>query len=202
MVLPRLSSCQLWAAPLPITSSTWVMSSPAFWPKAMASLRPCTRPAMQTWLTILVSWPAPLSPISVKALEKAMPTGLMLSNAAASPPHITVRMPFCAPAWPPDTGASMKCSPSCLAAAWSSRATSAEAVVWSTITAPGFMPAKAPSGPSVTERRSSSLPTQLNTTSAPAAARRGKGALDGWAVAENSAHQAVDLAGLRLYTVT
>ena len=41
MVLPRLSSCQLWAAPLPITSSTWFMSSPAFCAKAMASLRPC-----------------------------------------------------------------------------------------------------------------------------------------------------------------
>jgi hypothetical protein len=45
---------------------------------------------------------------------------------------------------PPDTGASMKCRPRERAAAASSRATSAEAVVWSTKMAPGCMPAKAP----------------------------------------------------------
>jgi hypothetical protein len=37
----------------------------------------------------------------------------------------------------------------------------------------GAMPAKAPSAPSVTERRSSSLPTQQNTMSAPCGASRG-----------------------------
>jgi hypothetical protein len=40
MVLPRLSICQLCAAPLPMTSSTCFMSSPAFWPKAMPSDSP------------------------------------------------------------------------------------------------------------------------------------------------------------------
>ena len=35
-------------------------------------------------------------------------TGLTRSNTGASPPHITVSKPFCAPPWPPDTGASMK----------------------------------------------------------------------------------------------
>ena len=35
------------------------MSSPARMPKLMPSDRPCTRPAMQIWLTILVSWPEP-----------------------------------------------------------------------------------------------------------------------------------------------
>ncbi len=41
---------------------------------------------------------------------------------------------------------------------------------------PAAMPASAPSGPRITERRSSSLPTQENTNAAPAAASRGVGA--------------------------
>jgi osmotically-inducible protein OsmY len=40
MVLPRLSICQLCAAPLPITSSTWLHVQPGRWPKAMASTGP------------------------------------------------------------------------------------------------------------------------------------------------------------------
>jgi hypothetical protein len=56
------------------------------------------------------------------------------------------------------------------------------------------MPAKAPSGPSATERRSSSLPTQQNTSSRPPAASRGVAA----AVPLNSPHQACALAALRL----
>ena len=84
---------------------------------------------MQIWLTILVSSPAPLGPMRVTARANAMATGLACSKAAASPPHITVSTPFCAPASPPDTGASTKCRPRERAAAASSRATSAEAVV-------------------------------------------------------------------------
>ncbi|MCY1546577.1 hypothetical protein D9M68_825790 [compost metagenome] len=53
---------------------------------------------MQIWLTILASWPAPLVPSSVKAREKAMAAGCAFSNAAVSPPHITVSRPFWAPA--------------------------------------------------------------------------------------------------------
>ena len=90
-------------------------------------------------------------------------TGRARSKAAGSPPHITVSAPFSAPAWP-------------LPAAASSRATSAEAVVLSIRMVPSPMPAKAPSSPSTTPRRSSSLPTQENTISAPSAAWRGVGA--------------------------
>ncbi len=172
----------------------------------MASLRPCTRPAIQIWFTILASWPAPLAPSNVKARENAWATGCAASKAAWSPPHITVSRPFCAPAWPPDTGASTKLSPRFLAAVYNSRATLAEAVVWSTNTAPGAMPAKAPSAPKVTLRRSSSLPTQQKTSSACCAARRGVRA---WfrvlfepLAPVNSSHHAIDLATVRLYTVT
>ena len=194
MVGPRLSICQLCAAPLPITPSTAFMSSPARSPKAIASASPCTSPAMAIWLTILASWPAPFGPSSVTALANAIATGLMVSKAAASPPHITVSAPLMAPRLPPETGASMNFRPRLSASAPSSRATSAEAVVWSTKIAPGFMPAKAPPSPSTTERRSSSLPTQAKTMSAPCAASRGVAALR----PPNSAAQAVAFAALRL----
>jgi len=59
------------------------------------------------------------------------------------------------------------------AAAATSRATIAEVVVWSTSTAPGFMPASTPVSPWTTDLTSSSLPTQVNTKSAPAAAAAG-----------------------------
>ena len=74
-------------------------------------------------------------------------TGSAAAKSASSPPHITVRTPFSAPAWPPETGASMNLKPLALAASASSRASSAEAVVLSISMAPGFMPAKAPSSP-------------------------------------------------------
>ena len=61
--------------------------------------------------------------------------------------------------------------------------------------APGCMPARAPLSPSTTERRSSSLPTQLNTKSAPAAAAAGVAA---WRVPGNWAQNAVALAAVRL----
>ena len=67
MVLPRFSICQDPAAPLEITSSTACPSSPAFCAKASPSDSPCNSPAMQIWLTILVSCPAPTAPISRQA---------------------------------------------------------------------------------------------------------------------------------------
>ena len=53
---------------------------------------------------------------------------------------MTVSTPFSAPAWPPETGASMKSKPRFFASAWSSRAISADAVVWSMNTAPLLTP--------------------------------------------------------------
>src|SRR5262249_25792139 len=75
---------------------------------------------------------------------------------------------------------------------------SAEAVVLSTKIAPWLMPAKAPLSPSTTARRCSSLPTQQNTISRPAAASLGVRAADPlcfWV-------QASALAKVRLYTTT
>src|SRR6266852_5851999 len=60
------------------------------------------------------------------------------------------------------------------------------------------MPAKAPSAPSVTARRSLSLPTQHITKSCPSAAAFGVGAV----LPPNFSAQALDLASVRLKTVT
>ena len=68
------------------------------------------------------------------------------------------------------------------AASASSRATSAEAVVLSIRITPDVMPDNAPSAPIVTERRSSSLPTQVKTKSASRAASAGvAAAVPNWA---------------------
>ena len=88
-----------------------------------------------------------------------------------------VSWPFSAPACPPLTGASRNPTPLAAATAASSRARSADAVVWSMSTEPADMPASTPSSPSVTLRTSASLPTQTNTKSAPAAACAGVGAV-------------------------
>src|ERR1700744_753800 len=120
------------------------------------------------------------------------------AEAASLPPHITVSTPFSAPAWPPDTGASTNLKPALVAAASSSRATSAEAVVWSTKVAPFFTPANAPSGPIVTARRSLSLPTQHITKSWPSAAAFGVAAV----LPPNLSAHSFALAAVRLYTVT
>ncbi|MND08524.1 hypothetical protein D3C83_311940 [compost metagenome] len=63
-----MSICQDWAAPLEMTPMTFSMSRPAFLPKLIASDRPCRMPTMATWLTILVSWPAPGAPIRAHIL--------------------------------------------------------------------------------------------------------------------------------------
>ena len=137
------------------------MSRPAFWPKAIASDRPWTSPAIAIWLTILASCPEPLGPSSVIALANAIATGFAASNAAASPPHITVSAPFDRADVAAGDRRVDECRPSsCRRAPASSRATLAEAVVWSTKTAPWLHAGEGAVAPSVTERRSSSLPTQ------------------------------------------
>src|SRR5215475_12129392 len=60
------------------------------------------------------------------------------------------------------------------------------------------MPAKAPSAPTVTARRSLSLPTQHITKSCPSAAAFGVGAV----FPPNLSAHCLDLAAVRLYTVT
>ena len=68
MVPARFSICHDPEAPWLMAASTLSVSSPALREKSRASARPWMRPPMQTWLTILVSWPLPTSPTSTIAL--------------------------------------------------------------------------------------------------------------------------------------
>ena len=90
---------------------------------------------------------------------------------------MTVRAPLRAPDSPPETGASMNPTPRRPASSCSSWAKRAEAVVWSTSTDPAAIDSSAPPGAAVTDR-TSSLPTQTNTISVPAAACAGVGAAE------------------------
>ena len=82
------------------------------WRNGCLPTRPCTSPAMQIWLTILASWPGAggAQQVARRARRPRSPAR-RARTAPASPPHITVSTPFSAPAWPPETGASMKSKP-------------------------------------------------------------------------------------------
>ena len=99
---------------------------------------------MQIWLTIFASCPQPAGPRRLVNLAYAESSVRTESNASKSPPAITVSVPFCAPVCPPETGASTKPIPRARAAAASSRANSADVVVWSTKIEPRAMVEKAP----------------------------------------------------------
>ena len=114
-------------------------------------------------------------PSGRQARAKLMITGSARAKASASPPHITVSTPFSAPAWPPETGASTKAKPLPRPPRRRVRARlRRRPSCCRRRRRPCAMPAKAPSGPSVTERRSSSLPTQENTKSWPLGGLRGR----------------------------
>ena len=61
-------------------------------------------PARITWLTALTAWPAPIGPTWVIVVPSAARTGRARSTSAASPPTKIVRVAFCAPSLPPETG--------------------------------------------------------------------------------------------------
>jgi hypothetical protein len=129
MVWPRLSICQDCAAPLPMTSITLSMSRPA----RPAEVHALGEPLHQAGDADLVDHLGELAgaggPIRVTARAKASITGRARAKALPRRRTSPSAAPFSAPAWPPETGASMKCDALLLADAASSRATSAEAVV-------------------------------------------------------------------------
>jgi hypothetical protein len=118
-------------------------------------------------------------------------------TAASLPPHMIASAPFSAPAWPPDTGASTTLRPRASPSSARRRASRADAVVWSTKSAPAAIAPNAPSAPIVTSSTSRSAPTQAITASAPAAASAALAA----ALPPCASTQARAFSGLRLWTV-
>ena len=97
MVGPRLSICQLCAAPLPITPSTAFMSSPARSPKAIASARALHQPGDADLVDHLGQLAGARAQQRDGARERHRHRLHRSRTAAASPPHITVSAPLMAP---------------------------------------------------------------------------------------------------------
>ena len=96
---------------VPMTSSTIFGSAPSLAPNTAASAIAAVWTPTSSWLTSFTACPAPTAPQRRMFLPNARNTGSATSNAAGSPPAITVSVPACAPAGPPDTGASRNCAP-------------------------------------------------------------------------------------------
>ena len=96
---------------VPITSRSTRGSAPSFVPNTAASIAAAAWTPTRSWLTSLTTWPAPAGPHSLMFLPNARNTGSARSKAACAPPTITVNVPACAPAGPPEIGASMNSAP-------------------------------------------------------------------------------------------
>ena len=115
---------------------------------------------MQIWFTIFASCPGARRPDQRRLLRVAGEQRLRARETLSLPPAITVSVPVCAPFSPPETGASRRVEAARLRPLRElAREHGRHAGV---IDEHGARrdPAKAPSGPSTTARRSSSLPLQ------------------------------------------
>ena len=137
--LVRFSICQLCAAPLEITSTTplrYPGPPRAHQAKGFGhALHDAGDADLIDHLGELSgtgraqhAWPA-------GRIDRHHRFGLGISGFGV-PPHMMPSLPLTAPAWPPETGASTKSKPRFVPLPASSRAMPAEAVVWSTNSAP------------------------------------------------------------------
>src|SRR6266849_1294924 len=122
---------------VPITSSTTRGSAPSFAPNTAASAMAAVCTPTRSWLISFTTCPAPAGPQSLMFLPKARNTGRARSNAPWSPPTITVSVPACAPAGPPETGASRNSAPRSRPIAAQRRLCATLTVEWSAYICPG-----------------------------------------------------------------
>ena len=98
-------------------------------------------------------------------VEIASSTGCALANAASDPDAITVIVPACAPALPPDTGASSIRNPAAAIFGSSARAASGAMVAQHRITAPFASFARQPCAPNSTSSVCAAFTTNTTTAS-------------------------------------
>ena len=98
-------------------SESTLGSKPLSTPRERASAVPAIWMASSMLLQILAVWPAPAVPAWKTLAPMMSKNGRARSKASASPPTMKVRVPFWAPAVPPDTGASSMATPFSAAAA-------------------------------------------------------------------------------------
>ena len=128
-----------------MSNSVWA-SRPSFSAKRKASDTAIIDTPRIMLLQILAACPLPAGPACTMVLPICSRIGLARPNAAALPPTIKVRLAACAPAMPPDTGASSMARPLASAAAETARAVSTSMVEESTSSVPGATLAMTPCG--------------------------------------------------------
>src|SRR5471032_1938010 len=129
---------------LMIPPSTF-MSIPSASPSAIASDTPAIVIPSTRLLQIFATCPVPVSPQWTTFLPIADNTGLTCSYALALPPTMNVSVPAAAPLVPPDTGASTKVLPCCVASSANAFTLTGSMVLESMIVTPLSMPANTPS---------------------------------------------------------
>src|SRR5262245_1420712 len=170
---PSSSSILLAANPPISASRTFAGSTPFTAAKSIASATPWTLTTCATWLQSLVTCPAPCPPIWRTCLPSRASSGFTRAKTSGRPPTMIARVAACAPAGPPETGAS-RCSRSrALSFAAISRVATGDTVAMSTTTVPGRAPSTMPSAPSATPSLSAVAVTIVKTTSALAATSAG-----------------------------
>ena len=124
-------------------------------------------------LQIFAACPLPAAPQCTAFCPMIAKSGATASNAGRGPPAMKVSVPFVAPPIPPETGASMACSPWAVACAATVRALSTSTVEQSRCIAPGFI---AGWSSAATARRMLPSGSMVITTSASCAAAAALGA--------------------------
>ena len=117
IVLPRFSICHDCAAPLLITSSTRF----GIEPRALREVDALGQRLHESGDADLVDHLRQLArrrcrPSASPRARSARAPASAFAKTSASPPTMIVSLPFSAPAWPPDTGASRKSTPRAFAA--------------------------------------------------------------------------------------
>jgi len=110
---------------------TLLGSAPALEANTRASATASSVRAAMIWLAALQTWPVPGSPIRVTVLPINASIGSISAKTASVAPTMIVRVAFCAPISPPDTGASAYSWPSCLIRVTKSRVLIGEIVLMS-----------------------------------------------------------------------
>ena len=198
MVCQRLSICQDCAAPLEIVASTWSVSSPARCAKLTPSASACSSPRDAD----LVDHLGELAGAGRAQQRDRAAVGVQHRLGARERARLAAahdrERPVLRTRLPAGHRRVDEVRPCSLPACASSRATRPRPWCGRRGSPAGSSPARMPSAPWTTERRSSSLPTQVNTISACAAASRGVAARR----PGKRAHQSSARAGVRLKTVT
>src|SRR5438552_3865482 len=152
-------------------SNSFCASRPSFSASTKASQTAIIDAPRIMLLQVLAACPLPAAPACTTALPIAEKIGCARANACALPPTMKVSVAACAPATPPETGASSIARPLLSAAPATARAVSTSIVEQSISKVPGTALATTPSSPRYTSRTSWPLGSIVIITSAIAQTR-------------------------------